>query len=159
MKFSEHQLDQLTTALYDDARASGNDSDRTSAIGLSYEELKAQMTKHPGLLENLSIRYIKNYMISIYFLTAFPFIFDSFCNSSLDRLLLPSAAKTTKIRPTFKTFCSYVKNNVPFVVFIIAYAIVNIGLFVSRIIQYKDTNIFYILARACGKILPFPLVF
>lgn len=129
MKFSEHQLDQLTTALYDDARASGNDSDRTSAIGLSYEELKAQMTKHPGLLENLCI--------------------------SLDRLLLPSAAKTTKIRPTFKTFFSYVKNNVPFVVFIIAYAIVNIGLFVSRIIQYKDTNIFYILARACGQALNF----
>lgn len=56
MKFSEMQLDELTTALYDDARDSSDDVDRASAKGLSFDELKTQMTKHPGLLENLSIR-------------------------------------------------------------------------------------------------------
>lgn len=66
MKFNEEQLNQLTTALYDDARASDNGSDGTSAAGLSFEELKAQMTKHPGLLENLSIRY-RNYNHYFYF--------------------------------------------------------------------------------------------
>ena len=56
MKFSEMQLDELTLALYDDARNSIGDEIRDSAKGLSFEELKNQMIKHPGLLENLSIR-------------------------------------------------------------------------------------------------------
>jgi hypothetical protein len=56
MKFSEMQLDELTVALYDDARNSISDEIRDSARGLSFEELKNQMTKHPGLLENISIR-------------------------------------------------------------------------------------------------------
>jgi hypothetical protein len=47
---------------------------------------------------------------------------------------------------------SYIKNNVPFVIFVLAYAIVNLGLFISRAIQYKDSNMFYILARSCGII-------
>ena len=72
---------------------------------------------------------------------------------SLDRFLLPSTENKTKPPTSFKSFGSYVKNNVPFVIFILAYAIVNLGLFISRAIQYKDSNIFYILARACGMFI------
>jgi hypothetical protein len=74
---------------------------------------------------------------------------------SLDRFLLPSTENKTKPTTSFKSFGSYAKNNLTFVIFIVAYAIVNLGLFISRAIQYKDSNIFYILARACGMFIFF----
>ena len=74
---------------------------------------------------------------------------------SLDRFLIPSTSKVNESRTSFKSFGSYVKNNVPFVIFILAYAIVNLGLFISRAIQYKKENIFYIVARACGMFIFF----
>lgn len=49
MKFSDEQIEDLTLALFEDA-----DTQRTGAI--TYESLKAQLEKHDGLLENLSIR-------------------------------------------------------------------------------------------------------
>ena len=55
MKFSEEQLDQLTVALYDDARnESASEIERRP--GVSYEELREQILRHPGLLENISVR-------------------------------------------------------------------------------------------------------
>ena len=54
MQFNEEQLDQLTQVLYDDAL---NNDKESVQDGIRYEQLKAQMMKHPGLLENLSIRY------------------------------------------------------------------------------------------------------
>lgn len=56
--FTGDQIDQLTQTLYDDAVKSGvpetcTDSDE----GIRFEQLKAQMVKQPGLLENLSIRF------------------------------------------------------------------------------------------------------
>ncbi|EFX75389.1 hypothetical protein DAPPUDRAFT_323294 [Daphnia pulex] len=133
MKFSEKQVEELAEALYDDARDRSDTSRHSTRNGLTYDELKAQMSKHPGLLENLSI--------------------------SLDRFLLPSPEKKTQRQPIFKPMVSYVKNNVPFVIFVLAYAIVNLGLFISRAIQYKDSNMFYILARSCGQTLNFNCAF
>ena len=49
MRFSEDQIEDLTSALFEDA-----DGEDTGAI--TYEALKAQLEKHEGLLENLSIR-------------------------------------------------------------------------------------------------------
>lgn len=56
MKFSEKQVEQLAVALYEDAQDSSEEIDYRQDNGLTYNELKAQMAKHPGLLENLSIR-------------------------------------------------------------------------------------------------------
>ncbi len=56
MKFNESQLDQLTVALYDDARRHKGVSNYGNRSGLTYEELRDQLLKHPGLVENLSIR-------------------------------------------------------------------------------------------------------
>lgn len=61
MKFPEEQLEQLTFALYDDAvnsegRWPNAFLDYRREAGITYEQLKAQMMKHPGLLENLSIK-------------------------------------------------------------------------------------------------------
>ena len=49
MKFSNEQIEDLTLALFEDA-----DTENQGTI--TYEALKAQLLKHPGLLENLSIR-------------------------------------------------------------------------------------------------------
>ena len=49
MKFSEDHLDDLTRALYEDANPEGSD-------GISFEQLKAQLEKHNGLLENMSLK-------------------------------------------------------------------------------------------------------
>ena len=60
LKFTNNQLDQLTEVLYEDAVNNNNsDKDKTSINtdgGIRFEQLNAQMAKHPGLLENLSIR-------------------------------------------------------------------------------------------------------
>ena len=53
MKFSDEQMDQLTLALYEDAKQREDDEPDD---GIGFEELKAQMAKQPGLLENLSTR-------------------------------------------------------------------------------------------------------
>ena len=52
MKFSNEQIEDLTMALFEDA-------DIENQGTITYEALKAQLFKHPGLLENLSIRYIQ----------------------------------------------------------------------------------------------------
>lgn len=51
MRFSEEQVEDLTMAMFEDA-----DADNRGTI--TYEALKNQLTKHGGLLENLSIRYV-----------------------------------------------------------------------------------------------------
>lgn len=63
MNFSDEQLDQLALALYEDAANSlvvdSVDDGNISAVnGLEFEHLKAQLEKHPGLIDELSFRYI-----------------------------------------------------------------------------------------------------
>jgi len=64
MKFSDGQLEQLTNALYDDAVSSGSNrwsmafQDDKRERGIRYKQFQAQMMKHPGLLEKLSIKYL-----------------------------------------------------------------------------------------------------
>lgn len=50
MKFSEAQLADLADALLEDA-------DPTRRGAITYEDLKRQLGKHGGLLENLTIRF------------------------------------------------------------------------------------------------------
>lgn len=50
LKLSEDDLDSLTALLFESA-----DEDDSGAI--TFEELKAELEKHPGVLENLTIRY------------------------------------------------------------------------------------------------------
>ena len=50
MSFDEESVVELTGALYQDATA--NDQP-----GITFSSLKSQISKHDGLLENLTIRY------------------------------------------------------------------------------------------------------
>lgn len=57
MNFSEEQLDQLALALYEDAVDSVDSMSHSACNGLEYGHLKAQLDKHPGLVDELSFRY------------------------------------------------------------------------------------------------------
>lgn len=49
LQLSESNLDELTKALFEDA-----DVDKSGTI--TFEELKVELDKHPGVIENLTIR-------------------------------------------------------------------------------------------------------
>ncbi|XP_021932014.1 NADPH oxidase 5 isoform X2 [Zootermopsis nevadensis] len=134
MKFSEEQIDDLTMALFEDA-----DADNRGTI--TYEALKNQLEKHGGLLENLSI--------------------------SIDRWLVPPKPKPPprSLLGKLSALCPYqlsrpyMKNNYVYLIFLAFFVLVNIGLFVSRSIEYRESNGFVIVARACGQCLNFNCMF
>ncbi|XP_055837078.1 NADPH oxidase 5 isoform X2 [Episyrphus balteatus] len=128
MRFSEDQIEDLTTAMFEDA-------DPYNRGTITYEALKNQLHKHGGLLENLSI--------------------------TIDRWLVPIQEKP---KPKANKRCvsiphqftgAYVRNNQVFVSYLFVYIAINVGLFVSRAIQYRNSNFYTILARACGQCLNF----
>ena len=56
MKFDEGEVDELTRALFHDATVVTSTSNSHGAAGgITFDALKAQLTKHDGLLQNLSI--------------------------------------------------------------------------------------------------------
>ncbi|KAI4484346.1 hypothetical protein M0802_013141 [Mischocyttarus mexicanus] len=134
MKFSDEQIEDLTIALFEDA-------DACNRGAITFEGLKKQLEKHDGLLENLSI--------------------------SIDRWLVPPKPKDTK--KSFHGFLSslqpyqltkpYIKNNYVYIAFICIIIAINATLFVTRIFQYRQSNGYVILARACGQCLNFNCTF
>lgn len=76
---------------------------------------------------------------------------------SIDRWLVPlpieTSAKKASIpsRLPHQLTRMYLRNNYVFLSFLSVFAAINIGLFVSRAIQYRESNIYVIIARACGK--------
>lgn len=134
MKFSDEQIEDLTLAMFEDA-----DTQNTGAI--TYESLKAQLEKHDGLLENLSI--------------------------SIDRWLVPPnlrndkvtvLKKVSKLRP-YQISLPYLKNNYVYLIFLLIYIAINLGLFISRAIEFRDKGGLTIVARACGQCLNFNCMF
>ncbi|KAI8038808.1 hypothetical protein M5D96_008716 [Drosophila gunungcola] len=131
MEFSEDQIEDLTSAMFEDA-------DPHNSGEITYEALKNQLHKHGGLLENLSI--------------------------TIDRWLVPiaedrqagGAAKGGFWNSLPHQFSlAYMKNNQVFVTYLFFYICVNLCLFISRAIQYRASNGFVIIARACGQCLNF----
>ncbi|KAJ6642797.1 NADPH oxidase 5, partial [Pseudolycoriella hygida] len=124
-------IEDLTMAMFEDA-------DPFNRGAITYEALKNQLEKHGGLLENLSI--------------------------SIDRWLVPlplEAKTTTKINQKLphQFTAAYLKNNYVFLSFLMIFVLINIGLFISRAIQYRKYNGYVILARACGQCLNFNCAF
>uniref|UniRef100_A0A1I8PMR9 NADPH oxidase 5 n=1 Tax=Stomoxys calcitrans TaxID=35570 RepID=A0A1I8PMR9_STOCA len=132
MEFSEDQIEDLTTAMFEDA-------DPYNRGEITYEALKNQLHKHGGLLENLSI--------------------------TIDRWLVPLGQEAPVSKSKSKLWNSipiphqltpaYMRNNHVFVTYLFLYIAVNVCLFISRAIQYRASNGFVIVARACGQCLNF----
>ncbi|XP_037826147.1 uncharacterized protein LOC119614118 isoform X2 [Lucilia sericata] len=132
MEFSEDQIEDLTTAMFEDA-------DPHNRGEITYEALKNQLHKHGGLLENLSIT-IDRWLVPMAQETPASNTRGSFWQ----RIPIPH-----QLTP------AYMKNNHVFVTYLFIYIAVNVCLFVSRAIQYRASNIFVIFARACGQCLNF----
>ncbi|XP_049548260.1 NADPH oxidase 5-like [Anopheles darlingi] len=132
MRFSEEQIEDLTMAMFEDA-------DKYNRGAITYEALKNQLEKHGGLLENLSI--------------------------SIDRWLVPlpqddAKKKKRQSKPLpHQLTAPYIKNNYVYLSFLTIFTLINVGLFISRAIQYRQSNGFVILARACGQCLNFNCAF
>lgn len=140
MRFDEESVEELTRALYQDAIA-------VNQQGITFSSLKSQLSKHDGLLENLTI--------------------------SIDRWLVPP--KPQKIVKACQDLCSsvprqfsftYVRNNAQFLCFHLIFAIINLGLFASRLVEYRhflnvdrSRNWSIMLARAGGQALNFTAMF
>ncbi|XP_044590115.1 NADPH oxidase 5 isoform X1 [Cotesia glomerata] len=134
MKFSDEQIEDLTLALFEDA-------DQGNRGAITFEALKKQLEKQEGLLENLSI--------------------------SIDRWMVPPKPKESRpsilsllysLKP-YQLTKPYLKNNHVFIVFLSAFVIINFILFVTRLYQYRNTNSYTMLARACGQCLNFDCTF
>ncbi|XP_043508307.1 NADPH oxidase 5 isoform X1 [Frieseomelitta varia] len=130
IQFNEEQIKELTIALFDDA-------DQANRGAITFEALKKQLEKHEGLLENLSI--------------------------SIDRWLVPPKPEMkqkshleflTSLRP-YQLTKPYVKNNYVYILFISIFISINMALFVTRLYEYRTSNGYVMLARACGQCLNF----
>ncbi|KAK6643680.1 hypothetical protein RUM43_005190 [Polyplax serrata] len=134
MRFSEEQIEDLTMAMFEDA-------DPHNRGTITYEALKHQLEKHGGLLENLTI--------------------------SIDRWLVPAKPKAqpSSLLGKLKRLMPhqftrpYIKNNYVFIIFVAAFLLLNLILIVSRSIEYRNSNGFVIVARACGQCLNFNSMF
>nr|XP_012143255.1 PREDICTED: NADPH oxidase 5 isoform X1 [Megachile rotundata] len=127
---SEEQIEELTIALFEDA-------DQANRGAITFEALKNQLEKHDGLLENLSI--------------------------SIDRWLVPPKPKLkpktglgflASLRP-YQLTKPYMKNNYVYIAFISIFVSINVALFISRLYEYRRSNGYVMLARACGQCLNF----
>jgi hypothetical protein len=56
MNFDEKEIEDLASALYEDAAGLAAGEEAGETRGITVDDLKAEMAKHDGLLENLSIK-------------------------------------------------------------------------------------------------------
>ena len=107
LQFSDETLDELTRAVFDDA-----DEDNSGTI--TFEELKQELERHPGVLENLTI-------------------------SAAKWLKPPSAQSRRRWSQLIPHWMSrkYVRNNLTYVSWLSAYFVVNILLFVEAAVRYR----------------------
>lgn len=129
--FSENEIDELTRMLFEDADTDGSGS-------ITFNEFRDQLQRHPAFLENLSL--------------------------SVERWLLPPLGPPPmphllKRYWPDKLKWSYIRNNWASVTFLFIYLSINLGLFVSRAIEYCEHNGYVIVARACGQCLNFTCAF
>jgi hypothetical protein len=119
LKLSDEQLDNLTEALLNDADTDGSGT-------ITFEELKEQLDRNPGLLDNLTV--------------------------SLADWLSPRKVKQyqSAVSPL-----KYIRNNRPVVITIISLIIINDALFVYNAFAYKEYGVPVSIARGCGICISF----
>ncbi|XP_050396524.2 NADPH oxidase 5 [Patella vulgata] len=122
LSVSDTDLELLTDVLFESADSDGSGS-------ISFDELKEELEKHPGLLENLTI--------------------------GAAQWLKPRTTEM-KEKGTYRYLTiKYWRNNSKKGVLFLLYFLVNIGLFVLGCYNYRTSNGFVIVARGCGMALNF----
>ncbi|CAL1270023.1 unnamed protein product [Larinioides sclopetarius] len=132
LQFGEEETDELTRMLFDDADTDGSGT-------ITFTEFKNQLERQPAFMENLTL--------------------------SIERWLLPpmdtrkSRKSTTGLLSCRKINWRHIRNNWTSVIYLLLYFLINIVLFTTRAYEYREHNIFVILARACGQCLNFNCAF
>ncbi|XP_052785817.1 NADPH oxidase 5-like isoform X2 [Mya arenaria] len=122
LSLTEDNLEDLTDALFDAA-----DEDESGTI--TFEEMRDELEKHPGVIENLTI-------------------------SAAQWLKPPSKQSSDKTWRRYFT-ADYLKNNLRKVVFFLVYWIVNVVLYILGAYNHRDHNWAYMFARGAGLCLNF----
>ncbi|XP_065936823.1 NADPH oxidase 5-like [Magallana gigas] len=123
LSFGENDLNKLTEVLFIAA-----DNDNNGII--TFQELKAQIEQHPGVMENLTL-------------------------SAANWLKPPGDSKGFRMRWTKSFTLKYIVNNLRKVLFLALYITINIILTVYTVYRYRDSNGFVIVARVGGMNLNF----
>ncbi|KAK3594672.1 hypothetical protein CHS0354_016337 [Potamilus streckersoni] len=127
LSLTDENLDKLTEALFESADEDGSDT-------ITFEELKAELEKHPGLLENLTI--------------------------SAAKWMKPPEKSKEKKKGVYRYFdCSYIRNNRRKIIFFFWFVFMNIGLFILGAYNYRTSNGLIIVARGAGMCLNFTCMF
>jgi hypothetical protein len=150
-----HFTDALTSSLFCDA-----DVDQGGT--LTYDELKGQLGKYPGLLENLASRCVSKFALANPLTTKI--IFLCYFQFSIERWLVPEKPKQKPKAPFIASLKSkiphqfswhYIKNNHIFLGWLSLIIMINIALFAQRAIIYHRDNptatTWLVVARGCGK--------
>lgn len=108
LQFSDDKLNELTRALFEDA-----DVDDSGTI--TFDELKAELDKHPGVVENLTI-------------------------SAANWLRPPQFQQRRSISHYIPHWMSwkYVRNNLAWVVWLCLYFVINTVLFVEAAVRHRS---------------------
>ena len=104
LQFSDDKLSELTQALFEDA-----DTDNSGTI--TFEELRAELDKHPGVIENLTI--------------------------SAANWLRPPQSRQQRSLPHWMSR-KYMRNNLSWVVWLCLYFVVNTVLFVEAAVRHRS---------------------
>ncbi|KAL3884556.1 hypothetical protein ACJMK2_024689 [Sinanodonta woodiana] len=127
LSLTEENLDNLTDALFESADEDGSGT-------ITFEELNAELSKHHGLLENLTI--------------------------SAAQWLKPMEETKEKKQGCHRYFTwSYIRNNLRKVIFFVWFVLMNIGLFILNAYTYRASNGCIIVARGAGMCLNFTCMF
>ncbi|KAJ8311769.1 hypothetical protein KUTeg_011124 [Tegillarca granosa] len=126
LSFDDDKLDALTDLFFD---SMDEDNDGT----ITFNELKNELLKHPGLIDNLTF-------------------------SGLQWIKPPTAPKKKTFE--FRYFTSiYIRNNLRKIFFLIVYILTNIGLGFYAGWTHRQSHVFLIIARICGMNLNFNCTF
>lgn len=136
LQFTDDQLDELTNTLLEDA-----DADNSGSV--TFEELQSALSRHPGLVENLTFRLVT--LPSILWVC---YIITFTHNHNYDATILSAAnwfqlRKRSHQRRRIKRIphwmrLSYLRNNLTWVIWLSLYFVVNIILFVEAAVRHRN---------------------
>ncbi|ESO98417.1 hypothetical protein LOTGIDRAFT_159226 [Lottia gigantea] len=125
LSVSEADMNKLISVMFQ-----STDEDKSGLI--SFDELKTELDKHPGVMENLTI-------------------------SAAHWLRPPKPKKNTRACRYFTL--KYWRNNRKEGVLFLLYFFINICLFALNCFLYRKSNVYIIIARGCGMCLNFNCAF
>ena len=133
LQFSDEQLDELTRILLEDA-----DIDNSGSI--TFEELQCALSRHPGLVENLTFRLVMLLRTLCTLLKALP-VCHLLCILSAANWFQHCTRAHQRRRiihiPHWMRL-NYLRNNRAWIIWLSMYFVVNVVLFVEAAVRHRN---------------------